>query len=290
MYRSIVSRIHALDISKFVIKHIEKMLNNDVISMLTALGFSAEAASEALIVCDGNVENAANYLFTHGGSMNGVTGDSSGSSTVEMIYSQTSQYTFEEGRSACTCMALAAAKNFLANSTCKDAVANVNPSFLEEAINSGLTLYQQHFSKRATEHLAAEEILEKGIFPRLQLSGSIRQGILSRDRNSPSGLSETLRCIWDSSPGWIACLITKTPETVLVCLHPNRGVKSILIDSHPRPHQFAANGTYARIHSSENELWESLDAIFPFTDLGSDVSELMAAMYNAFDVYVLVAA
>ncbi|GAX19549.1 hypothetical protein FisN_19Hu127 [Fistulifera solaris] len=261
---------------------------DDAISLLTALGFSVEAASEALRVCDGQVENAANYLLMNGIATNDAgTDDSSPSSNIQMIHSNTSQYSYEDGRSACTCMALSAARNFLRNTTINDDnVSHVNASFLEEVIQNGIAIYQQHFSKNATEHLSAEEIIEKGIFPQLQLLGGIRQGILSQDRNSPLGLPEMLRCIRESSSGWVACLITKTPETVLVCLSP--GSKSVLIDTHPRPQQFAANGAYARIHSSENELWESLETIFPFTDLRSDVSELMAAMYNSFDVYALV--
>lgn len=266
------------------------MSDTDAISMLTALGFAAEAASEALRVCDGQVEAAANYLLTHGSSHTDANVESS--SAVEMIHSQISQYSFEDGRSACTCMALTAAKNFvLANSTNNDPVAQVSASFLQEIITSGLVVYQQHFSGNAIEHLSAEEVLEKGAFPQLKLLGGIRQGILSRNYNDASGLVGTLRSIRDSSPpGWVACLITKTPETVLVCLPPTREERSILIDTHPRPHQFAANEAYARIHSSENDLWESLQAIFPYTDLGSDVPEMMAAMYNAFDVYVLVEA
>jgi hypothetical protein len=260
---------------------------DDAISLLTALGFSVGAASEALRVCDGQVENAANYLLIHGIVTNDTRTDDSSSSTIQMIHSNTSQYSYEDGRSACTCMALTAARNFLRNITINDdAVSHINASFLEEVIQNGLAVYQQLFSRNATEHLSAEQILEKGIFPQLQLLGGIRQGVLSHDRSSPSGLPETLRCIRESSSGWVACLITKTPETILVCLSP--GSKSVLIDTHPRPQQFAAYGAYARIHSSEKELWESLETIFPFTDLGSDVSELMAAMYNSFDVYVLV--
>jgi hypothetical protein len=107
----------------------------------------------------------------------------------------------------------------------------------------------------------------------------------------------------------LTCVYFFLAETVLVCLPPlsskttngdtttsttssssssSRDDNSfILIDSHPRPQQFpGATEAYARLHSSlQSLIASSLQVLFPYTDLGSDVPELMAAMYNQFDLY-----
>jgi hypothetical protein len=286
-------------------------IQEDAVAMLTAMGFEASQATEALTVCGGNIEQAANYLLTGGvvsqgnnNNNNNARGaessDHSSSQTQSrMVHSSMSQYTVNQGKSACTCMSLVAAEKFLQNSKTADPVQAVSSELLQDIVTSGVAAYQRLQSSSAessVEHLSAEEVLAAGAFPALSLQGGIRQGILSHDdANNPQGLLQQLTDC-RSATGWTCVLITKTPETVLVCLPPSStnaaGSTSsaehfLLLDSHPRPQQFGAEGSYARIHDSMPGLVQSLSTIFPITDLGPDIPEMMAIMYNSFDLYPL---
>jgi hypothetical protein len=284
-------------------------IQEDAVAMLTAMGFEASQATEALKICGGNIEQAANYLLTGGvvsqGNNNarGAASDHSSSETqIRMVHSSMSQYTVNQGKSACTCISLVTAEKFLENSNTKDPVQAVSSELLKDIITSGVAAYQRLQSSSAgssVEHLSAEEVLEAGAFPALSLQGGIRQGILSHDdANNPQGLLQQLTDC-RSATGWTCVLITKTPETVLVCLPPSSTNNAsaatdasstehfVLLDSHPRPQQFGAQGSYARIHDSMQGLVQSLSGIFPVTDLGPDIPEMMAIMYNSFDLYPL---
>lgn len=130
------------------------------------------------------------------------------------------------------------------------------------------------------------------------MEGGVRQGILTAS-DGPLGLQSLIQgCQLDQDPcQWICVIVTKTPETVCILLPPAMAAEAegavqqqqkpfVLIDSHPRP-TFGADGAYALFHDSLHGLVNSLHRIFPVTDLGSDVGELMAAMYNSFDMYPL---
>lgn len=279
----------------------------DAATMLTAMGFEASQATEALSICGGSIEQAANYLLTggvvsQGNNARGAIPDHSSSQETRMVHSSMSQYTVNQGKSACTCISLVTAEKFLQKAKTTDPVQAMNSELLQDIVTSGVAAYQRLQSSATgspAEHLSAEEVLVAGAFPALSLQGSIRQGILSHDdANNPQGL---LRQLTDcrSATGWTCVLITKTPETVLVCLPPSSSMPTtdttgasstehfLLLDSHPRPQQFGAQGSYARIHASMQGLVESLSIIFPVTDLGADIPEMMAIMYNSFDLYPL---
>jgi len=279
-------------------------VNEEDIATLTAMGFSADLAREALTVSSGNMEAAVNYILGGGaGAGAGVAptavvaaepppGAAAVSAKADggLLRCSRSQYSVDQGRSACTCIALTAATKFLQDT-------NVTSEFLEEMITQGVSNYQQlmHQSASEIEHLSAEEVLQKDssktIFPLQSLPGGIRQGILSKDDfNHPMGLKAMLEGLKSDQPrqSWMAVLITKTPETVLVCFPPDSARPSSywLIDSHPRP-QLGVESAYAKLHPSLDALWMSLQAIFPCTDLGPGVREMMAMMYNSFDLYPL---
>jgi hypothetical protein len=278
-------------------------VQDDAVAMLTAMGFEASQAREALTICGGNIEHAANSLLMGGvvsqGNINARGADvDHSSSQIRMVHSSMSQYTVTQGKSACTCMSLVAAEKFLQNLNTADPVQAVSSELLQDIVTSGVAAYQRLQSSSAgssVEHLSAEEVLAAGAFPALSLEGGIRQGILSHDdANNPQGLLQQLTDC-RSATGWTCVLITKTPETVLVCLPPSStstaGASStghfLLLDSHPRPQQFDAQGSYARIHDSMQDLALSLSSIFPVTDLGPDIPEMVAIMYNSFDLYPL---
>lgn len=248
------------------------------------------------------------------------------------VKGSTSQYTYgSDGRSACTCIALTAAEGVANASAVNDnsGHAIMTTDFLDRTIQEGVVRYRSLRDALATssvEHLSAEEVLMKDneraasnhnrLFD-IRLStavGGVRQGALSRDVEHPLGMKSVLgglindsrmerrlRSTNISSVGaspMICILITKSPETVLLCLPsadttsgPNRGAetqKYWLVDSHPRPQLLhGVETSYAMPHDTFDSLLQSLRDIFPFTDLGPDIPPMMADMYNMFDLYAL---
>jgi hypothetical protein len=187
---------------------------------------------------------------------------------------------------------------------------------LQSMVLAGSDLYNslkqsQSGISSEVEHLSPEEVLAflhsskpNNTTQNIKLmEGGVRQGILTSG-NGPLGLQSLIQgCQLDQNPGqWICIIVTKTPETVCILLPPAMAAPApvaegtvhrqqqqqafVLIDSHPRP-MFGADGAYALFHDSLHGLVNSLQRIFPATDLGSDVGELMAAMYNSFDMYPL---
>lgn len=275
------------------------VLNEDDVALIAGMGFDTNKAKQALYIC-GNAEAAVNMLLTgtldEQGHLQAQDTNPSQSQIhgARMIHGPLSQYSIDNGRSACTCIALCGAEQFLQDPI--NLSEKLNADFLQDMIVRGVQAYNQLQSKGSTEaeHLSGEEVLARGdLFPTLQMEGSIRNGVLTQDPNAIQGL---LRLLMDcqSPTGWRSIVMTKSPETVLVCLPPTTGNdisdkdnKYILIDSHPRPQQFNAGESYIRIHDEFSGLLDSLTAIFPMTDLGPDVGELMGVMYNSFDLYPL---
>ena len=169
--------------------------------------------------------------------------------------------------------------------------------FLLEGLQHGVTLYKtmkSSDSNTSVEHMSAEEVLAsahgKVEFANRKLDGLVRQGMLSPDPSSPLGMHAVLSGCQSESQ-WVAVIITKSPETVVVALPPSVQQASqyrgwLLLDSHPRP-QFTASASYVMAHDNIESLVQTLLEIFPFTDLGSDVGEMMQMMYNSFDAYAL---
>ncbi|KAL9190611.1 hypothetical protein ACHAXT_000317 [Thalassiosira profunda] len=270
------------------------------IAMLLSMGFSREQSAQALAHCGGNLELAINQLLS-----GGDIGGGGGSSGVRVVHSDVSQYSDSNGRSACTSIALTMACRVLDIMTTDDPEAiSMDPAFLSNCVQEGIALYSDISSKaNGVEHSSVEELMgvlgssnvstAKSIASTLKLlDSSPRQGILSNSSDNPMGLEAVLnRCQRDGSgSSYIAVIITKPPETVLVLLPPQGSASRtyVLLDSHPRPQQLAPHcpsGSYALIHPTLSSLVGSIKQIFPVTELGSDVPEMMAMMYNSFDAY-----
>ena len=248
------------------------------------------------------------------------------------VKGSTSQYTYgSDGRSACTCVALTVAEG-VANCTAVNdntGYTIMTTEFLDRTVQEGVVRYRSLRDALATssvEHLSAEEVLMKdderaagnddrffGI--RLDAAaGGVRQGAFSRDVDHPLGMKSILGGLISdirrqrrqrssnianvgSSP-MICILVTKSPETVLLCLppadttnDPNSGAetqKYWLVDSHPRPQLLhGVETSYAMPHDTFDSLLQSLWDLFPFTDLGPDIPPMMSDMYNMFDLYAL---
>lgn len=256
------------------------MENN--ISQLAAMGFDPQQARIALEQSGENLEAAANLLLS--GQVLGTSSETSPLGDVSMINAPLSQFDLPGGKSACTCIALSIAQSFLSNPD-----QSIEASLLQQGIIDGNKKYNAVVETLNTnvEHMSAEEVLQTGTFP-LEIIGGVHQGMLSRDQKSPLGLEQQLGACQQANE-WTVVIITKSPETVAVCLPPKNGGSSSfsLLDSHPRPHLFGGEGAYALIHSDFSGLLQSLQRVFPYTELSPDIPELMAAMYNSFDLYPL---
>ena len=269
--------------------------HDEAMSQLIAMGFDANQARESLNAHNGNLEFAVNHLLmgagggysNHDPPVSYVQFHSSSSGdNASTVVGPISQYSIDNGRSACTCIALTAASMFFTT-------LDVTPDLLHNMILQGIQTYEQISNHDATvEHLSAEEVLQShsSLFPLKSLG--VRQGMLTNDdqSNHPLSLLVLLQSIEKERPdhdSWLVVLMTKTPETVLLCLPPKNSHGTFwLLDSHPRP-QFRLDSAYAKPHSSLEELVSSLKQIFVATDLGPDISEMMAMMYNSFDLYPL---
>lgn len=287
--------------------------------LLVAMGFNPERVATALRECGGDAENAANLLLSgndgvtttssamsDGGAFSGTSVTTATATTspanVSMVVCPLNQYSIDNGKSACTCIALSAAQEFLQHSDQSAApppsksptteTFQMNAEFLQNIILEGVQKYNQMSATAnlSTEHLSPEDVLQTGIFNSLELDqrGGIVQGMLG---NGPLGLRALLSAR-QTSPYWTCALITKPPETVVCCIPPSNydGTEAapfLLIDSHPRQVQFGAEGSYIRMHPSMDSLVQSLETLFPPTNLGPDIPEMMAAMYNQFDLYCL---
>jgi hypothetical protein len=247
-----------------------------------------------------------------------INNNKTGDSGIKVVHCAVSQFdialptndgSFITGRSACSCIAIFGAVSFL--SSCKRDGMNscvediITSDFLQNVVLTGVNIYSEAMQVKhmntsciGPEHLSPEEVFDAVGWLSCDLDqiGEIRQGLLS-PADTSSFYTQLLSCRHDEKARggeWMAVVITKTPESVLVLLPPLltkadlavHTKKYILIDSHPRPH-FSASGSYAMLHPSLEALVYSLSVIFPPTDLGSDVSDLASMMYNSFDLYSL---
>ena len=329
------------------------------------MGFPEAQARNALQRTGGNLERAVDSLLSGGDGIDSNINGSYGSSECDplaassrsvsamsndsfaVVRGSTSQYSYgSDGRSACTCIALAAAEIVASASTTNDHYERsiITSSFLDQSIEKGVSRYSKlrnalGSSASSVEHLSADEVLLKddelsassnndvtgdnrlfGV--RLKLIGGgqrVHQGALSRDRNHPLGMKSVLGGLvrrireeqqQDAREGnsnntlpMICILLTKTPETVLLCLpsvddgdaattrrqrRQQQQHYYWLIDSHPRPNLLpAVEAGYAKPHGTLDALLQTLSDIFPFTDLGPGIPPMMSDMYNMFDLSAL---
>lgn len=274
--------------------YMHMMNHDDAFIQLSAMGFDDRQVQVALSYSHGDFEQALEYLLTTTASNNDNNDDDNNNNTT-LVQCDISQYSVEHGQSACTCMALIGAVLFLKQQQRKQqreddhsSVVSITPEFLTSMIHQGLDLYNKliHNDNHVNEHMSAEQVLSMNVneLDGLVLQGDIRQGIVGQ-----FGFQNLLQtcmdeCCLDNNTNGMAVVITKTPETVVVCLSPPTSY--ILLDSHPRPPLM--DSAHAYMFTSLETLVHKLVELFPYAELGSDVPEVMAMMYNSFDMYPLV--
>jgi len=290
---------------------------------IISMGFPEGAAREALHKHSGNLDRALDSLLSpqpygsndFNADESGVNEGSEGTDQkyteyngFTIVSTDISQFTLANGRSACTCIALSGARSGLQSLSKKKTSSSptqevFTTEFIQNALFSGIGIYENKLSVvNDVEHMSVEEVIRD--FPQfsseLHQVEHVRQGILSSPGvNGDNGLQSTLLACRESREAkineWMAVVMTKTPETVTIFLPPPSQAsetsdqqvrKFVLLDSHPRPNIFYYNGgSYAMICDSMEDLLKALEKVFPLTDLGEDVSEIMAMMYNSFDMY-----
>jgi hypothetical protein len=204
-------------------------------------------------------------------------------------------------------MALWGAQTFLQNSE-EDPTSFLDGEFLDRMVRNGSQLYSQYMQSmvadkggsyhHSVEHTSVEELLlqQSDVFPNLEMSSNtVLQGLLQRpgeeEPHNPMGLHHLLTACQQETT-WTCVVLTKPPETILICLPPASSSSSSsypfhLLDTHCRPTRYIQNA-YCQFHSTLPDLIRTIHTVFPFTNLGPDVPELVQCMYNSFDLYPLV--
>lgn len=288
------------------------MGKDDSVKTLIAMGFSESIARTELDKHGGNLDHTIDSLLLQSSSIT-LNEDLSQNGNdfrngCHTVGSDMSQFTFNNGRSACTCIAITGATLGLKELTQKASHVNslkdiFNEVFINKALFSGVEMYSNKTnSNDGVEHMSVEETLQD--IPQycsdVQLIGGVHQGILSRDVRARDTSIQSILTSCRLEPNankskWMAVIMTKTPETVTIFLPPTELTnvagnevfnKYVLFDSHPRPQLFShAHGSYLMICNTLNDLVKVLDKLFPEMDLGTDVGEIMSIMYNSFDMY-----
>lgn len=286
------------------------------------MGFPESSARSALDWSSGNMSVALDYLLSgsvddqqqedrkkqHNTPAGRPTDDAiigrSNNTHEYIVHSELSQYSLPNGRSACTCIALKAASSLLLNADLRSdkQVGEISSEVLSDCILEGVQSYQAIMegsspSASIAEHMSPEEVLSKfpgTISDKIEVV-SLQSGVLLSSPPSvtvPSGIYDCLANSCYRNKGVNPCssvgvILVKPPETILILLPPlsSDGGSFILVDSHPRPPVCA--GSYVHIFPKLEELCGKLSSIFPAVDLGPDVGDMMAMMYNSFDAYVL---
>ena len=264
----------------------DDLCRQSALTQLVSMGFEEAQVKDAICICGDNADHVIEYLLSSPSSINNASSASPSDST-SLIVGPISQYSVEHGRSACTCIALCGAIHFLQDPN------SLSPAFLQQMVLDGVAAYQQLTYSTEIEHMSAEEVLDQKcpvFLPLQQLPEGIKQGVLSSDETHPLGLKTMLQGCHEQSPAnqWTVVLMTKVPETILICLPPSSSLSKQfwVVDSHPQ-HALQAENAFAKSHITLEDLIQTLQIIFPVTDLGPDVPDMTTMMYNSFDLYLL---
>lgn len=263
---------------------------------LGEMGFAPESVEAALAAANDNFEAALELLMSN--ALDGGAGANEGGGTsaatfdfdaTRVIRLESSQYSFDCGRSACTTIACEAATRLL---EC-ESLDSMNEEILSDVLMAGVESYQ---SGGQVEHQACDEVLRRVPKYRRSLEVLSEEQGLTTTRHA---FREVIRSAVDhatSRSAPIAIIITKPPETVLVLVFPSSGGDDDdegdregrvfhLFDSHPRP-ELGLEGAYLATFGSRGGLCGALRSLFPgvqLDDEGGMDAGLAASMYNTYE-------
>jgi|UPI00049183CD hypothetical protein len=202
-----------------------------------------------------------------------------------------SQFSFEDGRSACTTIACEASMLLLEHDSVEKTVGTEisDPDFVLKVVTEGVNQYRAQNAERSggVEHQSCHEVL----LANKKYSETLEScGYEQSNTSIPNAFCNELKRALETSKncGGLCCVITKPPETMVVGVHPPTGAfpqgHFTVFDSHPRP-SLMFQGAFMVGFNSADATASFLREIFPAVEgLGSS---MMAQMYNSFDMTML---
>ena len=207
-----------------------------------------------------------------------------------------SQYSFAEiGSSACTPIACSAAVALLHR--LENDIDIDDPSFLHEAIISGVASYSKIQHSRVGDHMSVEEYSALSLYMQQKVAkvGESFQGLLTEVdpfRNLIRKAQEKVATCSSRTTNYVGIIITKPPETVCIIvpsLGNDRGTGRAycFFDSHSRP-EYGLTGSYLVTSSSIESVLHRLRSIFPQVDLEEGSNDTyMQMLYTTYEATVL---
>lgn len=202
------------------------------------------------------------------------------------------------GSSSCTPIALQFAAIFLrALARAGQGTVLNTYELMTEATLEGISSYSaiagDSITAHSSVHLSVEEYLAQApqLDALLRKTGGPYQGLLTDSGAFRAMFTQALGESVSSSSStasYVAVVVTKPPETVVVFLPMNTGISNgansrpfYLFDSHSRP-QLGIDGSYVVKCHSDASLLSRLKALFPALD-GEGEDSYMLWMYNSFE-------
>lgn len=251
-------------------------------------GASRETAQHYVNLAGGNMEHAVTLYFESGGApppepepqtpaVHWTAGK------VASNEADISQFTFPEGRSACTVIACEAS---LALLNMKKPLLEATKEMVVSTVHAGIQEYKarQKSSSGGVEHMSCDEVLSScPKYSEVMEASGFQQGTNFGSRAFEREIDTALERA-QTLPNGICAIITKPPETVVVHVLAGTTPSFLVFDSHPRQ-DIGIHGAYTQGFNTAAACASYLRQIFPSVDgLGDG---MMAQMYNSFDMNLL---
>jgi hypothetical protein len=211
-------------------------------------------------------------------------------STHNVVELGISQYSFEEGASACTVIASAAMRHLLIELTLSSAYS-VDLDVLRQIVIDGVAQFAR---SGLGQHLAVDKLGHTFFQPATMADNGLLHGMLQV--GAFTRLIQQVRSVASSRTGYVGVVITKPPETIALLLPLSQtgaaeASRYFFFDSHSRPH-LGHDSAYLLECGNEDTIVACLESIFPPLPLDpfDDHSRLdeFTMMYNMFEASVFV--
>jgi hypothetical protein len=273
------------------------MNNNMIMSVSTDVnvaqftemtGASRETAQHYVNLAGGNMEHAVTLYFESGGApppqpepqapaVHWTAGK------VALNEASISQFTFPEGRSACTVIACEASFALL---NMKKPLVEATKEMVVSTVHGGIEEYKarQKGPSGGVEHMSCDEVLLScPKYSEVMEASGFQQGTNFGSRAFEREIDAALDTA-QRFPNGICAVITKPPETVVVHVLAGATPSFVVFDSHPRQ-DIGIHGAYTQGFNTAAACASYLRQIFPSVDgLGDG---MMEQMYNSFDMNLL---
>jgi len=210
----------------------------------------------------------------------------------EINFARISQYSYPEGRSACTSIALIAAIKLLHAFSSNR--FQITEQELDSFVLDGISAYSQLMSNQSIEHTNAAELAIFQPFSseliHIPYSGGQEsnfpgvQAIWGQNKDFYQIICHFENLIKPSQ--YFALVLTKPPETILLIFPPKNEFlkKYYVFDSHSRHFLLNKNSAYLASVNSLHTLIKFLEFIFPITSQDPYIKDSMMDMYNSYEL------